>query len=98
MRRWLADIFGCQNWSGAIQDVGSVETREGRLITFPNVLQHRVLPFKLADPTKAWSLQDCGPVPCDLDIGVKKHCTRSLPATRVVVGDGDGYINANAKA
>jgi len=26
--------------------------REGRLITFPNILQHRVLPFQLADPTK----------------------------------------------
>jgi len=50
---WLGDIFGCENWSGAVQDVGSVETREGRLITFPNVLQHRVAPFKLADPTKA---------------------------------------------
>ena len=49
---WLGDIFGCENWSGAVQDVGSVETREGRLITFPNVLQHRVAPFKLADPTK----------------------------------------------
>lgn len=27
-------------------------TREGRLLVFPNVLQHRVLPFKLADATK----------------------------------------------
>ena len=35
-----------------MQDLGSVETREGRLITFPNVLQHQVQPFKLADQTK----------------------------------------------
>ena len=49
---WLADIFGCENWSGAVQHVGSVETCEGRLVTFPNVLQHSVAPFKLADPTK----------------------------------------------
>ena len=27
-------------------------TREGRLLAFPNVLQHRVSSFKLADPTK----------------------------------------------
>ncbi|KAF8647121.1 hypothetical protein AX16_006953 [Volvariella volvacea WC 439] len=28
-----------------------LETREGRLLTFPNILQHQVQPFKLADPT-----------------------------------------------
>ena len=50
--QWLTDIFGCENWKGAVQHVGSVETREGRLLTFPNILQHRVEPFKLADPTK----------------------------------------------
>ena len=49
---WLTDVFGCKNWTGTIQDIGSVETREGRLLTFPNILQHRVEPFKLADPTK----------------------------------------------
>jgi hypothetical protein len=50
--QWLTDIFGCTNWKGAVQNIGSVETREGRLLTFPNVLQHRVEPFKLADPAK----------------------------------------------
>jgi hypothetical protein len=49
---WLSDIFGCSNWEGAVQNIGSVETREGRLLTFPNILQHRVEPFELADPTK----------------------------------------------
>jgi hypothetical protein len=49
---WLEPIFGLRNEEAAIQDVGSVEAREGRLVTFPNVLQHRVQPFKLADPTK----------------------------------------------
>ncbi|KAI1335695.1 hypothetical protein F5Y15DRAFT_408961 [Xylariaceae sp. FL0016] len=34
------------------QDYGSVETKEGRLLAFPNVFQHRVSPFRLADPTK----------------------------------------------
>ena len=32
--------------------MGKVSTREGRLLVFPNVLQHRVLPFKLAEATK----------------------------------------------
>lgn len=29
-----------------------MHTREGRLLAFPNVVQHRVQPFRLADPTK----------------------------------------------
>jgi hypothetical protein len=36
----------------AQQVLGKVLTREGRLLVFPNVLQHRVSPFKLADATK----------------------------------------------
>ncbi|KIL63838.1 hypothetical protein M378DRAFT_650997 [Amanita muscaria Koide BX008] len=51
-RRWLEDVFGCQDRGPAIQDIGSVLTKEGRLITFPNMLQHKVQPFELADPTK----------------------------------------------
>ncbi|KAL4884947.1 hypothetical protein BJY04DRAFT_214830 [Aspergillus karnatakaensis] len=34
------------------QELGSVLCDEGRLITFPNTLQHRVLPFSLADASK----------------------------------------------
>ncbi|KAJ2932776.1 hypothetical protein H1R20_g4321, partial [Candolleomyces eurysporus] len=49
---FLEAVFGLSNWSDSIQDIGSVDTREGRLITFPNILQHQVQPFKLADPTK----------------------------------------------
>lgn len=36
----------------ALQVLGKVLTREGRLLVFPNVLQHRVLPFKLDDTTR----------------------------------------------
>lgn len=36
----------------ANQIVGQVLTREDRLLVFPNVLQHRVSPFTLQDPTK----------------------------------------------
>ncbi|RYO87169.1 hypothetical protein DL766_009449 [Monosporascus sp. MC13-8B] len=32
-----------------VQVLGSVATRTGRLLVFPNVLQHRVSPFRLAD-------------------------------------------------
>ncbi|KAE8385357.1 hypothetical protein BDV23DRAFT_190874 [Aspergillus alliaceus] len=34
------------------QELGSVTCDEGRLWTFPNILQHRVSPFGLADKTK----------------------------------------------
>lgn len=36
----------------AVQDLGHVLCKEGRLIVFPNVLQHRVEPFRLQDPSK----------------------------------------------
>lgn len=34
------------------QDLGGVSCREGRVLTFPNTLQHCVSPFSLADPSK----------------------------------------------
>ncbi|KAJ1721729.1 hypothetical protein LPJ53_003800, partial [Coemansia erecta] len=34
------------------QPLGQVEARNGRCIVFPNIYQHRVSEFKLADPTK----------------------------------------------
>ncbi|KAF8797381.1 hypothetical protein BYT27DRAFT_7125785 [Phlegmacium glaucopus] len=49
---WFPAIFGCESGEPGVQMVGSVETREGRLLTFPNILQHQVQPFSLADPTK----------------------------------------------
>lgn len=49
---WLEEIFGCEQNGPTIQTVGSLITKEGRLVTFPNVFQHRVLPFQLADRSK----------------------------------------------
>ncbi|TFK27630.1 hypothetical protein FA15DRAFT_666301 [Coprinopsis marcescibilis] len=50
---WLEVVFGCENEGSSVQDVGSVNTKEGRLITFPNILQHQVQPFSLEDETKS---------------------------------------------
>ncbi|KAF8638672.1 hypothetical protein AX17_002033 [Amanita inopinata Kibby_2008] len=50
--RWIEDVFGCESWGPAVQDIGTVDTKEGRLLTFPNILQHQVQKFQLADPTK----------------------------------------------
>ena len=46
---WLWNI---ENNDPGVQDSGSVVTREGRLVTFPNIIQHRVDGFRLQDPTK----------------------------------------------
>ncbi|KAF8885777.1 hypothetical protein BD779DRAFT_658289 [Infundibulicybe gibba] len=51
-RDLLNNIFGVNPGEPAIQEIGSVEMREGRLITFPNIFQRRVQPFSLADPSK----------------------------------------------
>lgn len=43
--------FG-DNPNGITQELGNVVCREDRLLTFPNVLQHRVSPFTLADRSR----------------------------------------------
>lgn len=45
-------LFDIERDGPGIQDIGRVLTREGRLLAFPNVLQHQVQPFSLADLTK----------------------------------------------
>lgn len=55
---FLQAVYGMppetQNWSNGpmTQHLGSVVSREGRLLTFPNILQHCVSPFSLADRSK----------------------------------------------
>ena len=49
----LEHLYGVQSGETiAIQNLGRVLTDEGRLVVFPNVLQHRVEPFRLRDPSK----------------------------------------------
>lgn len=53
---WLQKVYGTRLALGdgnlCIQNYGSVETKEGRLLAFPNVFQHRASPFELIDKTK----------------------------------------------
>jgi hypothetical protein len=48
----VVDLFGVDAEGPRVQDMGSVLTREGRLLAFPNVLMHRVNPFELRDKSK----------------------------------------------
>jgi len=41
---FLPIVFGVRTEDPGIQLVGGVDTREGRLLTFPNILQHQVNP------------------------------------------------------
>jgi hypothetical protein len=47
------DMYGVKEGGAAVQHLGRVLTRQGRIIAFPNVLQHRVSPFYLKDRTKS---------------------------------------------
>ncbi|KAF2650993.1 hypothetical protein K491DRAFT_720260 [Lophiostoma macrostomum CBS 122681] len=48
----LEAFYGVTDQQSAVMDLGSVLTRQGRLLAFPNVLQHKVQPFELIDETK----------------------------------------------
>ncbi|CRK42297.1 hypothetical protein BN1723_019005 [Verticillium longisporum] len=50
----LEKIFGVESFdsSAAVQELGSVSTRQGRMLVFPNTLQHAVGSFGLVDRTK----------------------------------------------
>ncbi|KAI1351910.1 hypothetical protein F5Y01DRAFT_324779 [Xylaria sp. FL0043] len=48
LERWM----GISSDDPGLQRLGSVITREGRFIAFPNVLAHQVQPFKLADHSR----------------------------------------------
>lgn len=50
----LSTVFGTTSMRDepAVQVIGRISTPEGRLLAFPNTLQHKVEPFELADKTK----------------------------------------------
>ncbi|OJD28634.1 uncharacterized protein BKCO1_1320004 [Diplodia corticola] len=48
----LEFLYSIKQCEASVQNVGRVLTREGRLLAFPNVLQHRVEPFSLQDRSR----------------------------------------------
>ncbi|MET9950105.1 DUF4246 domain-containing protein [Streptomyces sp. NPDC006339] len=48
----MRDVYGLENEDALNQLLGSAATPAGRCLAFPNVLQHRVGAFRLADPTR----------------------------------------------
>ncbi|KAJ7747678.1 hypothetical protein DFH07DRAFT_869429 [Mycena maculata] len=45
-------LYGMDRNSECIQEIGAMVTKAGRALSWPNLFQHRVSPFKLADPSK----------------------------------------------
>ncbi|MEU3895689.1 DUF4246 domain-containing protein [Streptomyces sp. NPDC045251] len=48
----MREVYGLENAAALNQVLGSASTPAGRCLAFPNVLQHRVGEFRLADPTR----------------------------------------------
>ncbi|WP_345528892.1 DUF4246 domain-containing protein [Streptomyces showdoensis] len=48
----MREVYGLENEDALNQRLGSASTPAGRCLAFPNVLQHRVGSFRLADPTR----------------------------------------------
>ncbi|RSO09213.1 DUF4246 domain-containing protein [Streptomyces sp. WAC 05379] len=48
----VRDVYGLEDEDALNQMLGSVSTPAGRCLAFPNILQHRVGSFRLADPTR----------------------------------------------
>lgn len=50
----LGNVFGTEGMRNepAVQVIGNIATPEGRLLAFPNTLQHKVESFELTDSTK----------------------------------------------
>ncbi|GAB2546019.1 DUF4246 domain-containing protein [Nocardia heshunensis] len=51
-RSGVRGVFGLEDEDPMNQVLGSAHARPGRCLAFPNILQHRVAPFRLADPTR----------------------------------------------
>ncbi|TFK66718.1 hypothetical protein BDN72DRAFT_859695 [Pluteus cervinus] len=77
---WLPVLFGCEQHGTPLQNIGGVETKEGRVITFPNILQHQVQPFQLADPTRPGHRKILALFPVDPHIRVIS--TANVPCQR----------------
>ena len=46
------EIYDAESGDPVIQYMSEIELREGRVLTYPNIFQTRLLPFELKDPSK----------------------------------------------
>lgn len=54
---WLTSIFGVEQETNAVQDLGAIGAPEGRLLTYPNTLQYSMDTVELEDLSKPGHLK-----------------------------------------
>lgn len=50
---WAPEIYGARHGDPAIQHMADIHLREGRVVTYPNIFQTRLMPFELMDKSKS---------------------------------------------
>ena len=60
------------------QTIGRIEMRQGRLVTFPNTMEHRIQPIELIDPTRSGHYRYISL--CLVDPNYRICSTRNIPA------------------
>ncbi|KAJ7145794.1 hypothetical protein C8R44DRAFT_755899 [Mycena epipterygia] len=48
----MKTLYNITAEEACVQDIGSIDTKSGRLLTWPNIYLHCVSPFRLLDPSK----------------------------------------------
>ena len=49
---WAPELYGARSGDPVIQHMGDITLSENRIVTYPNIFQTRLLPLRLADPSK----------------------------------------------
>ncbi|KAL1848062.1 hypothetical protein Plec18167_008758 [Paecilomyces lecythidis] len=87
---WLKQVFGLDNGAPAVQEVGSLSTQTGRVISYPSTLQHRIEPLRLIDPTRPGYRRILGLYLVDPNIRIIS--TANIPPQRLDWTDGSDNL------
>ncbi|KAJ9385537.1 hypothetical protein DTO063F5_4130 [Paecilomyces variotii] len=87
---WLKQVFGLDNGAPLVQEVGSLSTKVGRVISYPSTLQHRIEPLRLIDPSKPGYRKILGLYLVDPNIRIIS--TANVPPQRLDWTDGSDNL------
>ncbi|KIY66112.1 hypothetical protein CYLTODRAFT_491743 [Cylindrobasidium torrendii FP15055 ss-10] len=87
-------LYGLDRQVPLVQEVGRSVTKEGRCIAFPNIYQHQVQPFRLADPTKPghrkivalFLVDPTHRIPSTADVAPQQHSWAAGPLKEALAG------------
>lgn len=98
-------LYGLSSGDALLQKLGQVQTCVGRILCFPNTLQHRVLPFALRDTSKPgkrsfllfWITGPSSSPSSSRPLGERETTTMLVAPRQRHWYEGGGGILANAK-